>query len=1027
MTQSQSSGSSGDPPGGFFSQPRLLRTPFGRMLQQLQLRPNTPEAVQSSVPTTTTPNEQGPTDPESFHHVYVPRVTDVSSTMPPPSTTHRTFSRPDPDASVSSPPDSDLSAYSPYTREVILRGGDQSVIPSTPSIVDTVEAAEEALYEAGITPGGSLLEGEIPIPRTIIATPPRLTRSRASPEVPPGITLSADDLYVEYRTHPTSDPVGTVVKASYSRVSHPFLRGFVGPDRCSQQSRKRFYVVRRGWHPGIYTQRADAWVRIADFRALTGHPPEFAGASSYDAAVRYLGWDPHLSPSRGPFPPADTVPFVRGPWPSTTTPSPLSGSFASPSPVPSGRTSLAMRLEAALQDHAIAPSTFADVVRHFHAASPSDVRDSGGVSSSSSIETPEGKLRREQKGFPEYPATAFTGEAFDQFYESVRNILHMPHWHLADGSTIPGHTTTPSNDQDRLISQQLHYHLAISIQAKRNPVALGVLTEMRTEGGYGDGIKLLESLRAIAYPTTTSTFLHDFDTWNRLTHRNREDLTTFYRRAKEARTRLQTHDYEISDLQFRVRFYYLVVKGPYGYAMRTLEEEFKCNRLDLFSISTQELFITMHQEFREHCYKSRTSMEVIDGKTGQHQQAKARRVDAGGDGTDQDGFTQVGAMLSSDDAKQQHCEYKCLMCKILRKGNRKGGKGVHSTARCPILKECGFTVDYNYEKDKVNNPDGKPSSFPSGRRAQSDSGGLAAPSRDSPRPTVDTVDSTSEAERNDDGPCKPPTPLLTRCDVGAPLTPPIASSLQDDDVLSVSTDEDGPLCMSDLEPPSDSLDELIANGNSAIERGLVARLLAEDGEELDPGPEPLESCRRGFIDSSPSSGRPLLCPDSGATSDMFWDRRVFLDSSYRVCHDRYVEMGDGSRVPILGSGTVKFQLAGQVVRLSDCLHVPSLDVNLLSIRTHRRRGPGCTFLADADGMFLTFPSFTVEVDDAHDPLIPIYRCLSTATPVFEDTHGSALLDRAHRVAARPVRTRSQTQSSNVSPLPSSYVADTGSS
>ena len=123
MTQSQSSGSSGDPPGGFFLQPRLLRTPFGRMLQQLQLRPNTPEAVQSSAPTTTTSNEQGPTDPESSHHVYIPRVTDVSSTMPPPSTTHRTFSRPDPDASVSSPLDSDLSAYSPYTREVILRGG----------------------------------------------------------------------------------------------------------------------------------------------------------------------------------------------------------------------------------------------------------------------------------------------------------------------------------------------------------------------------------------------------------------------------------------------------------------------------------------------------------------------------------------------------------------------------------------------------------------------------------------------------------------------------------------------------------------------------------------------------------------------------------------------------------------------------------------------------------------------------------------------------------------------------------------
>ena len=158
-----------------------------------------------------------------------------------------------------------------------------------------------------------------------------------------------------------------------------------------------------------------------------------------------------------------------------------------------------------------------------------------------STETPEAKLCREQKGFPEFPSTAFTGELFDQFYEAVRYILHMPHWHLQDGSTISGHQSIPNNAHDTLISQQLHYHLVVSIQVKRNPVALGVLSDQHTSKSYGDGIGLLEKLRAIAYPTTTSSFLHDVDTWKHLTHRNKEDLTTFYRRAKEERARLETH------------------------------------------------------------------------------------------------------------------------------------------------------------------------------------------------------------------------------------------------------------------------------------------------------------------------------------------------------------------------------------------------------------------------------------------------------------------------------------------------------
>ena len=213
--------------------------------------------------------------------------------------------------------------------------------------------------------------------------------------------------------------------------------GLLTPDRASQQSHKNFYVVRRGWNPGIYTSWGDAWVRIANFRDHTGESPEYAGASTYSAAIHYLGWDPRLSTApRGPFPPAASVPFTRGPWPPPA-PTPLPPLSPAPSAVvpspPSRPASLAQRLEAATLAEHVPPATIAHVVHSLDpSGSPSGVVGLGGESpplssQSGRTETPESKLLREQKGFPEYPSTAFSGELFDQYYESVRNILHMPH------------------------------------------------------------------------------------------------------------------------------------------------------------------------------------------------------------------------------------------------------------------------------------------------------------------------------------------------------------------------------------------------------------------------------------------------------------------------------------------------------------------------------------------------------------------------------------------------------------------------
>jgi hypothetical protein len=113
----------------------------------------------------------------------------------------------------------------------------------------------------------------------------------------------------------------------------------------------------------------------------------------------------------------------------------------------------------------------------------------------------------------------------------------------------------------------------------------------------------------------------------------------------------------------------------------------------------------------------------------------------------------------------------------------------------------------------------------------------------------------------------------------------------------------------------------------------------------------------------------FLCADSGASRDLFTQREWFVE--YEDIQDRneFVVVADNTRVPIVGVGTVRFNLAGHEVQLRRVYHVPGLNGSLLSIRTHRRRGPGCTFLADQDGCHLTFPTFIIEIDDDEDVLI----------------------------------------------------------
>jgi transposase InsO family protein len=98
----------------------------------------------------------------------------------------------------------------------------------------------------------------------------------------------------------------------------------------------------------------------------------------------------------------------------------------------------------------------------------------------------------------------------------------------------------------------------------------------------------------------------------------------------------------------------------------------------------------------------------------------------------------------------------------------------------------------------------------------------------------------------------------------------------------------------------------------------------------------------------------------------------------------FVRLGNEDQtIPICGRGTMRMQVDGHNVAYSDVLYVPDLTAILLSSRVHRRTAPGCSFVADHDGCFLTFPDFTIEIQDEHDCTIHCTAIPDTAPLDFD--------------------------------------------
>lgn len=144
-----------------------------------------------------------------------------------------------------------------------------------------------------------------------------------------------------------------------------------------------------------------------------------------------------------------------------------------------------------------------------------------------------------------------------------------------------------------------------------------------------------------------------------------------------------------------------------------------------------------------------------------------------------------------------------------------------------------------------------------------------------------------------------------------------------------------------------------------------------------------------------------FCVNSGASHDLWNDINDFVE--YEDISDRgmYVAIADNSQILIIGRGTIQMMIGDKIIWIQNLFYVPLLDMSLLSIRQHAKKGNGCSYLHDkSSGCFLSFPTFIVEIDDSRDVTLPFLSCSHELTPDYADMKTSRCQRQARLNARR---------------------------
>jgi hypothetical protein len=111
------------------------------------------------------------------------------------------------------------------------------------------------------------------------------------------------------------------------------------------------------------------------------------------------------------------------------------------------------------------------------------------------------------------------------------------------------------------------------------------------------------------------------------------------------------------------------------------------------------------------------------------------------------------------------------------------------------------------------------------------------------------------------------------------------------------------------------------------------------------------------------------CVDSGATHHMSNEEAANFMGYKTLPKGSHVLVADNHPIEGFGIGTQFLQINGRIIGRQQVLHVPAKKSPLISVRQHRRN-QGCSFVADNDdGCYLTFPTFSITVDDSTDCLL----------------------------------------------------------
>ena len=122
-----------------------------------------------------------------------------------------------------------------------------------------------------------------------------------------------------------------------------------------------------------------------------------------------------------------------------------------------------------------------------------------------------------------------------------------------------------------------------------------------------------------------------------------------------------------------------------------------------------------------------------------------------------------------------------------------------------------------------------------------------------------------------------------------------------------------------------------------------------------------------FFNQSPFTV-PQCIVYSGATHHMWNDSNAFI-SFHKEESGGYVCIANNQKIPLVGYGSIWIKLDNYTIQLDDVFYVPSLRDSLFSVRQHQRC-PSCSFLCDNTGCYLTFPHFSIPVNDTEEMIIP---------------------------------------------------------